>query len=57
MSSTTIKKDIFFAEREALKSFLESAKDELNDKFASFSASVDYSARLPQLHIRENGKI
>lgn len=57
MSSTAIKKDLPHIEREALKSFLESAKDALNDKFASFSASVDYSARLPQLHIRENGKI
>ena len=44
-------------EQEALKFFLESVKKELNDEFPSFSASVDYSGRLPQLHIRENGKI
>ena len=54
---TVIKKDLSLTEQEALKLFLLSVKDEVDDKFSSFSASVDRSARVPQLHIRENGKI
>lgn len=49
--------DILHAERGALKLFLASVETEFNSEFPSFSASVDYSGRLPQLHIRENGKI
>jgi hypothetical protein len=28
-----------------------------NDEFSFFSASVDYSAKVPQLRIREDGKL
>ncbi len=49
--------NILQAEREAVKLFLISVEQEFNNEFASFSAVVDYSGRLPQLHIRENGKI
>ena len=54
---TEIKRDIGSIERESLKFFLESVKKELNDRFPSFSASVDYSGRLPQLSVREDGRI
>ena len=46
------------AEREAVKLFLLSVEAEFNMAFSpSFSSSVDFSARLPQLRIRENGEI
>lgn len=51
------KDDVAQAEREALKLFLVSVQREFNKEFSSFSASVDFSARVPQLHIREDGKI
>ena len=57
MSNTAAKKDLANIEHEALKLFLESVKKELNDGFSFFSASADYSASLPQLIIRGNGKI
>ncbi|MGB7531826.1 MAG: hypothetical protein WA977_02455 [Halobacteriota archaeon] len=57
MSSIAVKKDVVHIEREALKLFLASVENEFNNEFSFFSASVDYSARLPQLIIRENGKI
>ena len=57
MSNTGIKIDIAHVEREALKFYLNSIKREINDGFSIFNASVDNSARLPQLSIRENGKI
>ena len=43
------------SEREALQLFLLSIKDQVKIKFPAFSASVDQSALLPQLHIREDG--
>ena len=49
--------DLLAAEREALSLFLASVENEFNNEFSSYSVSVDYSGRLPQLHIRENGKI
>ena len=49
--------DTLAAEREAVYLFLTSVETEFNVTFSSFSASVDGSGRLPQLHIRENGKI
>ena len=49
--------DLLVAEREALSLFLASVENEFNNEFSSYSVSVDYSGRLPQLHIRENGKI
>ena len=50
--------DLLQAEREAVKLFLLSAEAEFNMAFSPhFSASVDFSARLPQIHVRENGKI
>ena len=57
MSKSTDEDDTVQAEREAVKLFLISIESEFNTSFASFTASVDYSAHLPQLHIRENGKI
>ena len=45
------------AEREAMKLFLASVETEFNAEFSMFSMVVDCSGRLPQLHIRENGKI
>ena len=45
------------AEREAVKLFLSSIEQEFNSEFVAFSAIVDYSARLPQLVVREIGKI
>ena len=57
MSNTGIKIDIAHIEYEALKFYLNSVKQEINDRFSIFNASVDNSARLPQLSIRENGKI
>lgn len=44
-------------EREALELFLESVNKELNTTFSIFYSSVDYSGRLPQLAIREDGEI
>ena len=57
MRTTIVKKDVISIEREALKFFLESVKKEFNDEFSFLSASVDCSARLPQLRIRENGEL
>ncbi len=57
MRTTIVKKDVVSIEQEALTFFLESVKKELNDELSFFSASVDYSARLPQLRIRENGEL
>lgn len=57
MSNSAVNMDIAHIEREALKLFLASVETEFNAEFISFSASLDYSGRLPQLHIRENGKI
>lgn len=52
------KDDILQAEREAVKLFLISVEQEFNMAFSpSFSSSVDFSGRLPQLRIRENGEI
>ena len=49
--------DLLQAEREAMKLFLDSVTNEFNSEFASFSSIVDYSGRLPQLVVREIGKI
>ncbi len=57
MNNSIVKKDMAHIEQEALKLFLESVKKEFNDEFSFFSAFVDYSARLPQLSVRENGKL
>ena len=56
-ANSPVKNDMIHIEREALKLFLESVKKELNAEFSFFSASVDYSAKVPQLSIQENGKI
>lgn len=57
MRTTIVKKDLVSVEREALNFFLESVKKELNDEFSFFAASVDHSAKFPQLRILENGKL
>jgi hypothetical protein len=57
VSNTGIKIDVAHIEHEALKFYLSSVKQEINDRFNIFNASVDNSARLPQLSIREKGKI
>ena len=57
MRTTIVKKDVVSVEQEALKFFLESVKKEFNDGFSFFAASIDHSAKLPQLRIRENGKL
>lgn len=51
------KEDVAHIEREAVKLFLLSAEKEFNAKFRMFSMVVDCSGRLPQLHIREEGKL
>ena len=54
----TTEDNLLQAEKEAVKLFLISVEQEFNMAFSpSFSASTDFSARLPQIHIRENGKI
>ena len=57
MSNTTVNMDIAHIEREAVKLFLASVETEFNSEFSMFSMVVDYSGRLPQLHIREDGRI
>lgn len=49
--------DLLQAEREAVKLFLFSVVSEFNSEFTEFSAILDSSAGLPQIHVRENGKI
>jgi len=57
MSSSVIEIDVTHIEHEALRLFLDSVKREFNNRFSLFSASVDISGRLPQLTIREDGKL
>lgn len=56
-TTTRIEEDVLAAEREAVKLFLSSVEQEFNSEFGAFTATVDYSARLPQLVVREIGKI
>ena len=54
---TGTEEDVLAGEREALSLFLDSVANEFNAEFSMFFMVVDGSARVVQLHIRENGKI